>query len=201
MASEVADIYMSWLSDNYEAQKRKLSAFCMNSGVTFDEDVYSDTALKVYEKICNEGSADPTPTGFENYLFKSFRNNIIREKQYARIARMDDNYFDVIDVIYDDYANKEKETETEKLKNDLWKDYATLYLMNKVEENFDAEHSYIFRLKTFLPKMTYRKLREETNLKNIRQKYIDVKRWLKDNITKDEIKNAFEEKYGDLLDN
>lgn len=201
MASEVADIYMSWLSENYEAQKRKLYAFCMSSGVTFDEDVYSDTALKVYDKISAEGSVDPTPTGFENYLFKSFRNNIIREKQYARIARMDDNYEGEVEQIYDEYYNKEKETEKEKLKSDLWKDYATLYLMSKVEENFDAEHSYIFRLKTFLPKATYRRLREETGLKNIRQKYVTVKNWLKDNVSKADIKKAFEDKYGDMLDN
>lgn len=200
MHSEVADKYLEWLGESYEAQKAKLQAFCLSSGLTWDEDVFSDTTIKVYDKILKSGMDDPTPSGFDKYLFKSFKTNIIRERQYARNARNDDNYEGEVDDAYEEWYNRENTSEEEKLKKDLWIDYATLYLINKVEEAFDDEHSYLFRLKSFLPKMTYKKLRKDTELKNVRQKVVDVRNWLKDNVTKDEIKKAFNDKYGNLLE-
>ena len=47
--------------------------------------------------------------------------------------------------------------------------------------------------------MTYKKLSEKTKIKGVRQKVVDVKHWLKENLTKEEINNAFYTMYGDLL--
>jgi hypothetical protein len=47
--------------------------------------------------------------------------------------------------------------------------------------------------------MTYKKLAEKTKMKGVRQKVVEVKNWLKENLTKDEINNAFYLMYGDLL--
>ena len=49
--------------------------------------------------------------------------------------------------------------------------------------------------------MTYKKLAEKTNAKKVRQKIIDVKNWVKENVTKEMIKAEFNEIYGDLLEN
>ena len=84
------------------------------------------------------------------------------------------------------------------LKSDLYKDFATLYLMKKVESNFDNEHFYLFRVKELTPGMTYKKLSESTNLKGVRQKVVEVKKWLQQNVTKEDINNAFMKMYGDL---
>lgn len=47
--------------------------------------------------------------------------------------------------------------------------------------------------------MTYKQLTDKTGIKGVRQKILDVKQWLKDNLTKEEINKAFQLAYGDLL--
>lgn len=47
--------------------------------------------------------------------------------------------------------------------------------------------------------MTYKKLAEKTKMRGVRQKVVEVKRWLKDNVTKDEIRKEFYDIYGDIL--
>lgn len=199
MVSDATNKYLQWLEKNYEGQKKKLQSYCLSSGITWDEDVYSDTALKIYEKIDKKGMIDTSDKGFENYLFKAFKTNILRERQYARNALNDDNYDGEVEQIYDDWYNRENDAEIEKLKKDLWIDYSTLYLLHKVEEHFDDEHCYVFRMKYLMPKMTYKKLGKKTDIKNIRQKVADVKHWLQDNVSKEEIKKAFINKYGNIL--
>ena len=70
--------------------------------------------------------------------------------------------------------------------------------MSKVEDNFDQEHFYLFRIKT-LGNLTYKQLQQKTNIKGARQKVIDVKNFLKNNVTKEEINDAFQQMYSDLL--
>lgn len=200
MFSDNANRFLGWINGNYDKQKRKMETFCLSSAITFNADVFGDTIVKMYDKILKNNIEDPTEKGFENYFFKAFKTNIIREKQYARNSRCDDNYDGEVDEVYEDWYNKENDGEVEKLKRDLWLDYSTLYIMAKVEENFDDEHLYLFKMKYLMPKMTYPKLQKTTKLKNVRQKVIDVKNWLKENVTKDEIKKAFYSKYGNLLD-
>ena len=192
----IAKKYLEWINRNYDRQKQKLKAFCNDKSYEFDEDVFSDTYLKIYEKILKHGIADDSDRGFENYTFMAFKINTIRQKQYASYAKRD---FNVINLsgAYEVYINKFL-TEKEKLLSDLRKDFFTLYIMLKVEENFDQEHFYLFRLKTFT-NMTYAQLAAHTGAKGVRQKVVDVKNWLKHNVTKEEIEKAFEDEYADLL--
>ena len=81
---------------------------------------------------------------------------------------------------------------------DLKKDFYTLYLLHKVEDNFDAEHFYLFRMKTFT-NMTYAQLAYKTGMKGVRQKVVDVKNWLKQNVKQEDIRKEFQEIYGDLF--
>ena len=50
-----------------------------------------------------------------------------------------------------------------------------------------------------MPKMTYSKLAKMTGKKNVRQKVVDVKNYLRDNVNKDDVIKQFFEKYGNLL--
>ena len=81
----------------------------------------------------------------------------------------------------------------------MFKDFGTVYIMMVVEQNFDSEHFYLFKLKELIPNMTYKKLAEKTKMRGVRQKVVEVKRWLKDNVTKDEIRKEFYDIYGDIL--
>ena len=185
---EQANKFLKWINDNYDAQKRKLQAFCHDKHYTFDEDIYCDTYLKIYYKIKRTGIADDSEKGFENYLFISFKINTLREAQYSRNSRRDSNVTNIASR-YEAYLHS-KLTQEEKLLSDLKKDFSTLYLLTKIEDNFDSQSFYLFKLKTF-SNMTYKEIAEHTGIKGARQKIIDCKNFLKMHVTKDEIDNAF----------
>lgn len=183
-----ANKFLTWINKHYQEQKNKLIAFCNDKHYTFNEDIFCDTYLKVYEKIYKYGIKDDTDKGFENYMFIAFKINTLREGQYSRNARRDDNVVN-LGAHYEAYL-KSKLTSEEKLLSDLKKDFSTLYLMKVIEDNFDNESFYLFRVKTF-SNMTYKELAEYTGLKGVRQKVVDCKNYLKQHVTKEEIDKAF----------
>lgn len=193
------DTFISHIGKHYNELQCKFRQFCRLNNLIWDEDIFSDTILKCHEIIGRKGLANKTPYGIESYFFMSFRNNIKRERQYARNTKRDLNIdSDSIDSLYEEYYNAHHSSSTEKIKSDLWRDYATLYIMLQVEKNFSQEDFYLFRLKT-LGNMTYKQIREKTNLKAIRKKILEVNNWVKANISKEEIKNNFNKQFGELL--
>lgn len=196
---KTANDYLQWFGKNYATLKRKYSTYCALNKYTWDEDIFSDTYLKIYNTIRRNGLKDTTPQGFDNYTFLSFRTNIKREGQYARNTKRDRNIpDDDLNGLYEEYYNGNNVSALDKIKSDLFKDFSILYIMMMVESNFDNEHFYLFRIKT-LGNLTYKQLQERTKIKASRQKVIDVKNWLKENLTKDDIKKAFNDVYGNLL--
>ena len=198
---EDATIFINYINDNYTSLKRKYRRFCTEKDYQWDEDIFSDTILNCYNAIEKKGKLnDTTNQGIENYFFRSFKQNLQREKQYCRVSKRDLNYnSDNINEVYEEWYNANNTPERIKLLSDLWKDFATLYILTKVEDNFDSEHFLLFRLKYLIPQMTYKKLQEKTQAKKCRQKVVDVKNWVKVNVSKDEIKIAFNRMYGNLI--
>lgn len=188
--------YLNWINNNYDRLKSKLISFCNDKKYQWDEDIFCDTYLKVYEKILKSGIKDDSDKGFDSYTFISFKINTIRNKQYAAVAKRDNNIINLSSA-NEAYQNS-KLTQEEKLKSDLYKDFATLYLLKQVEDNFDAEHFYLFRMKTFT-NMTYAKLAEKTGIKGVRQKVVNVKNFLKNNVKPEDIRKEFDDIYGELL--
>lgn len=189
--------FINTVNDNYETIKKELQSYCDSVGQTFDEDIFQDTILKCYTLIDKNGEMkDSSYQGCKNFMFQAFKRNLKREQQYARNQKRDGNVTN-LSKHNEVYLNS-KLTQEEKLKSDLYKDFATLYLLKQVEEQFDGEHFYLFRLKTFT-NMTYAQLAEKTGIKGCRQKVVDVKNWLKDNVKQQDIKDEFDEIYGDLL--
>ena len=189
--------FINYINDHYQEIYNSFLAFCNNKNYKFDDDIFQDTILKCYNLITKQGyMKDTSEQGMKNYFFMAFKQNLQRETQYARNQKRDGNIVN-LNTANERFQNS-KLTQKEKLLNDLRKDFFTLYLLRKVEENFDGEHFYLFRLKTFT-NMTYAKLAEHTGAKGVRSKVVDVKNWLKSNVTKEEIEKAFEEEYGDLL--
>lgn len=190
-------LFINHINDNYDTLKAKYKAFCWEKDYQWDEDIFSDTIISCYNAIEKKGKLNDTSSqGIENYFFRSFKTNLQREKQYCRVAKRDANISDDnIFQLYDEYYNKEHTPEQIKLLNDLWKDFATLYILLKIEDNWDSEHFLLFRLKYLVPQMTYKRLAITTNVQKCRQKVIDVKNWVRDNISKEEIKDAFSKAY------
>ena len=100
--------------------------------------------------------------------------------------------------MYEEWYNENHTTSRQKLLNDLWKDFSTLYIMNAVESNFPEEDFYIFKLKT-LCNMTYKQVQEKTKAKKVRQRVCDIRNWLKTNVKKEDVKEVFTEMYGDII--
>ena len=189
--------FINTVNDNYETIKKELQSYCDSVGEKFDEDIFQDTIIKCYTLIDKNGEMkDSSYQGCKNFMFQAFKRNLKREQQYARNQKRDGNVTN-LSKHNEVYLNS-KLTSEEKLKSDLYKDFATLYLLKQVEEHFDGEHFYLFRLKTFT-NMTYAQLSEKTGIKGCRQKVVDVKNWLKENVKQQDIKDEFDEIYGDLL--
>lgn len=76
-----------WTKGGYYRMKETLQKYCTHKGLTFDEDVYHLTLLKMLEKERSEGLRDNSQAGIDNYLFRAFTTNTLREMQYPRVAR------------------------------------------------------------------------------------------------------------------
>lgn len=189
--------FINYINDNYDVIKQEITNYSDSIGKSFDEDIFQDSILKCYLLIEKQGKMkDNSNQGIKNYLFQAYKTNLKREQQYSRNSKRDGNVVN-LNQANEHYQNS-KLTEEEKLKADLYKDFSTLYLMHKAEEQFDNESFYLFKLKTFT-NYTYKQLAEYTGLPSVRQKVVNVKNWLKQNVTKEEIDKAFELKYGDLI--
>ena len=197
--AKIADRYLQWVAKNWDSLRKKYFTFCKEKAYNWSDDIFSDTYMKIYEKILKSGINDETESGFDNYTFKSFKQNLQREEQYCRVAKRDSNIdSEQINTLYEDYYNNNNDSSLKKVKTDLYTDFATLYIIAKVDDAFDAEHSYLFRTK-HLCNLTYKQLAKLTKIKGCRQKVVDVKNWVKENVTKKEINDAFNKMYGKIL--
>lgn len=193
-------LFITYINNHYNQLFYKYRQFCKEKDYQWDEDIFQDTILSCYNAITKKGKLQDTSNqGIENYFFKSFKMNLMREKQYARNMKRDLNVeADDVDVMYEEWTNNNKEDARTKILSDMWKDFSCLFIMMLVEENWDEQHFHLFKLK-HLCNMTYKQIADKTGIKGVRQKILDVKQWLKDNLTKEEINKAFQLAYGDLL--
>lgn len=197
---EKAEGFMTFVGDNLEKLKETNKRYADSKLGGFDEDVFYDTILKIYDKILKESIIDDTPEGMANYLFKSFKTNVMREKQYARNKKEDLNYDqDNIPTAYENWYEQNNISAKEKLLSDLRKDFFTLRLAEIVEENFDAEHFYLWRLKVFMG-YTYKELAEKTKIPSVRNKVLEVMDFLRENVKKEELEEEFNDKFEVLID-
>lgn len=197
---ETATEYLGWLNKNYQRLKNKYIRFCSEKHYKWDEDIFSDTYLKVYDKILAKGMEDNSHQGFENYLFLSFRNNIKREGQYARNAKRDLNInSNDLNELYEIWFNKSYDSSKTKLLTDLYKDFAALYILLNVEQHFGGEYLTLFREKYFNSK-TYKDIKSTyPNITKTRDKIIEAKAWVMENIKKEDINKQFEEIYKEFF--
>lgn len=188
----IARKYIEWIAENYLQQVSKLMKYCKDKSIDYDEDVFSNTYLNIYEKILRDGLKDSTPKGFDNYTFKSFKMNLARESQYARNKYRNNNIKpESIHELYDEYYNEQFDDSNAKLMNDLFKDFTTLFIAKAIEENFNAELNNLFKLK-MLNDLTYKQIRSRYAIKNIRDKIATLKTWIRENITKELLKEEFQ---------
>ena len=195
----IEEKFINYISAHYDELKNRFQSFCYNKHYQWDEDIFSDTYLKCYETIKKKGTMnDSSPKGIEDYFFRSFKQNTQREKQYSRVTKKDSNITDIAGI-YESYYNNNNTTALKKVQKDLYNDFSILYLARQLEQNVDSQAFYLWRLKSFIPNMTYRKLSEITGVKSCRTKVVYCKNWLREHVSQKDIQKAFDTEYGNSL--
>lgn len=194
-------LFLKHINDNYQDIVTKFRILCGQRHQRFDEDIFHESILRCHRAIEKKGKLDDTsPYGIESYLIKSYFNLVLETRRSCAISKRDLNYnSDNIGSLYEDWYNSNYSDARQKIISDMFKDFSILYIMMIAEQNFDAEHFYLFRLKELQPDMTYKKLAEKTKMKAVRQKVVEVKKFIQQNVTKEMIKEEFFSIYGDIL--
>ncbi|MBQ0088581.1 MAG: hypothetical protein KBT27_04540, partial [Prevotellaceae bacterium] len=97
-------------------------------------------------------------------------------------------FFQTYDVIDENDAEA-------KIYNERYNDFATIKILQLVEDNFDATSFYVFRLKYMMPKMSMRKLINLTNIKNAKTRIKNILEWLRENVSEKGLEKEFEKIY------
>lgn len=189
---ELAEQYINYISTIYEEY---IEVF---SNMYNDEDLAGEVLLKTYNSIKNNGLStidleteeDLKKKVFKNYFFISAKLTNITNKKYQQKSPIHDTN-ENIDTI-DDLPTEEK------IKNQIYKDYRVMYIINTVEDNFDAIDYRCFRLYHLLKNMTYAKLRQLTGIKNAKMRVITINKWLRQNITEQQILESFNREFNDF---
>lgn len=193
MANETqARKYLNLANDKYLDYLKKWRTHIQDKGYDWDEDVFSDTILKVYDNILKNGIKDDSEEGLSNYWFKSFIVNIKREKQYSR------NLYRDMNVDASEELDKEYNGDDElklKIKRHIYDDWLSVRLLQIVEQNFTSREFRCFRLYYIVPKMTYEKLRDLTKIKDCKKIVNTIKKWLIENTDKHQLDKEFSKWY------
>lgn len=193
MANEIqARKYLNLANDKYLDYLKKWRTHIQEKGYDWDEDVFSDTILKVYDNILKNGIKDDSEEGLSNYWFKSFIVNIKREKQYSR------NLYRDMNVDASEELDKEYNGDDElklKIRRHIYDDWLSVRLLQIVEQNFTSREFRCFRLYYIVPKMTYEKLRDLTKIKDCKKIVNTIKKWLIENTDKHQLDKEFSKWY------
>ena len=138
--------FLAYSGEHYEENKKKWTTRLKKQGYQFNEDIYNDTIIKVYDHI-DEYTGD-----IESYWYKAFLQNIKRDTKYS-IHKKDDT-IDVLKYL-DKFPNEDPPI-----------------LLDDVKEGLkpltDIEKNLI--LLYYLTDMSYIELEDLTDIKNVRHK-------------------------------
>lgn len=151
----------------YQQNKVKWKSLLKKIDLSFDEDIYNDTIIKVYDHLIE---TDYIPDDIVAYWYKSFVTNIKRGKQYSYTSKKED--VDVLELL--------KNTPTTIDNSNLY--YPTIrLLLELVKNNYSVEDYHLFKLYYLSPKTTYEDLSKLVGY-NVKIKLNNIKKWLKNYI-------------------
>lgn len=129
--------YMNW----YAANMKKLEYYVQGSGGVFDEDIFNDTFLRVYDAIALKGLHIKDYTGC---FIRSYRNTYINSKKVDRTADLD------VDIPDTSFNSDLYENVIETLNNEV---------MNYVQDNYNDLSVSLFEIYIGLaPDISYKRL-------------------------------------------
>lgn len=150
--------YLDYAGKVYEDNKKKWRKMVDD----FDEDIYNDTIIKVYEAILK---GEDTDNDINGYWFTSFKNNIKRSKGYKK--------------------NKDKEDISVAINKEYEDEEINLYYSNlesillEIRKKFDRRTFEVFRM-YLLCNISYEELDKVTGVDS-KERIMRVKKWLNGN--------------------
>lgn len=176
-----ANEWLVKIGDVYEEYRKQFDNY------DYDEDVLNNTIVLCYETIQRNGLEDLSIQGCKNYLFRAYNTNLKQAQinPYTK-RKIDMEEDELISLIID------MEDEITYIKEEqLFNDFSVQYLNKKVEENFDTITHWVWRVKWFVPNITYKDLYKITKIKDCRARVQKVNTWLRENIKKEDVKKEF----------
>ena len=188
--TDVADKWLQYIGTIYEEYRMKYFKMANDLNYNVNEDMLNDTILACYNSIARNNLSDTTEQGMRNYLFRAFKVNLNAKSTYDKRKGVVDD----LSALAEQYENQGEATYN-KIKKQLFEDYSLIYIIEQVENNFDTISFNVFRLKTMLEKCTYQKLRDITKVRDCKKRVVKVMKWVRNNITKQEILTNFKKTY------
>ena len=185
-----ADLFMETIGKNYEALKVGCRANQLKSNKPWSEDAFQDTVVLCYETIQRRGIRDKSDQGIRNYFFNAFRMNVLHEAVLPYNSRKVDD-----EELVNNYDPLDERDGEHKVKEQLFNDFAVVRILELAEANCDPLSFYCYRLKFLMDKMPYQRLVTITKIKSAKARVKSVIEWIKENVTEEELRKEFEEKY------
>lgn len=143
-----ANEFLNYSGEHYEKNKKKWSARLKKAELSFSEDIYNDSIIKVYEHLLKQEYTGD----IEAYWYQSFLINTKRDAKYSYHKKDDD--IDVLEYL-DNFPNEDRDIMLSDIEDKLNK-------LTEVEKNI--------LLIYYLTDITIKELEELTNIKDIRYK-------------------------------
>lgn len=191
---DVADKWLQYIGTIYEEYRKKYFKMANDLNYNVKEDMLNDTIIACYNSIARNNLSDTSEQGMRNYLFRAFKINLNAVSNYDKRKGVVDD----LSALAEQYENQGEATYT-KIKKQLFEDFSLIYILEQVENNFDTLTFNVFRLKAMLP-CTYQRLREITKVRDAKKRVVRVMKWIRENITRQEIYNAFIHDYSSFED-
>lgn len=145
---------LDWWADHYDDVRQACQRASSELQLPYDEDIEHDTVLRVSER--DRPLRDTSDQGVLNYIYRAYRVNLLRERQYARNSRRAP-VTDAMRVIDDD--------DTERIQSELAMDRLLKLVMDAVEQSEDItdEEFNLWRIK-LISGLTYRQMSQKFDL-------------------------------------
>lgn len=185
-----ADLFMETIGKNYETLKVGCRANQLKANKPWSEDAFQDTVVLCYETIQRRGIRDKSDQGIRNYFFNALKMNVLHEAVLPYNSRKVDD-----EDLVNNYDPLDERDGEQKVKEQLFNDFAVVRILELAEANCDPLSFYCYRLKFLMDKMPYQRLVNITKIKSAKARVKSVIEWIKENVTEEELRKEFEEKY------
>lgn len=162
-------------------------------------DVASETILKTYNSIRHNGMRKLSDTDIEK-RHRQFRDYFFISAKLNYLTYVQGEQKQASNGIHGNEADGISVSSSEKVIEDLKKDYLVMKTLEAVEDNFDETTYYLFRTYHLCEGMTYKRLKEETNISNCKSLVVSVNRWLREHLDKNKLLEQFNEEYADMFE-